>query len=302
MRYVGYTTIELLNQGSERGEVRSMDRIPLSFRAKRGIYRSGSTFSLNFFSRLAAVAAGLALILSTPLKALAHYAPDEDSDNTTTTSRRWDNWNSDNDRRWRRNWTPWDYDRPVYQTPAYYQSIQVNKPASPATCAAGQVSECSFTPTVLPNIPNFHQVHNFLYRGGQPTANNLDALYRMGVRTVVNLGCDPSAVEGERQLCERRNLRYVNIPLVTNEAPSDQDVCQFMNVVDAARENPADGAVFVHDQLGADRVGCMVGIYRELADKFSYTQAYHEMLQYGFHDNYTNLKQKVQSLASRNPQ
>ena len=258
----------------------------------------------NFFSRLAVTTAGFALVFNISA-AIAHYAPEEDSDNTTTTNRRWDNWNSDNDRRWRRNWTPWDYDRPVYQTPVY-QSIQVNQPATPATCADGQIpgviSECAYTPTALPNIPNFHQVHNFLYRGGQPTANNLDALYRMGVRTVVNLGCDPSAVEGERQLCEKRNLRYVNIPLVTNEAPSDQDICKFMNVVDTARENPSDGSVFVHDQLGADRVGCMVGIYRELADKFSYNQAYHEMLQYGFHDNYTNLKQKVQSLASSKPQ
>lgn len=249
------------------------------------------------------IAVGLALFLTmTAIKAYAHYAPDEDVDNTTTTNHRWDNWNTDNDRRWRRNWAPWDYDRPAYQSPVYYpyangpyQSIQVNQPSS---CAAGQINECSYTPTSAPNIPNFHQVHNFLFRGGQPTACNLNSLYRMGVRTVVNLRSDPAAVEQERQLCEQSNLKYVNIPLVTNSAPSDQDVCRFMDVVDAARENPNQGAVFVHDQYGSDRVGCMVGIYRELADKFSYNQAYNEMLQYGFHDSYTNLKQKVQSLAS----
>lgn len=248
------------------------------------------------------LAISLALLCSmSAIKAFAHYAPEEDSEDTTTTRNRWSNWNSDNDRQWRRNWTPWEYERPSY--PAYYssgtyptyQSLQVNQPA---TCGAGQISECSYTPSALPNIPNFHQVHNFLYRGGQPTASNLDALYKMGVRTIVNLRSDPPAVESERQLCEQHNLKYVNIPLVTNEAPSDQDVCQFMNVADAARENPSNGAVFVHDQYGADRVGCMVGIYRELADKFSYNQAYNEMLQYGFHDNYASLKQKVQSLAS----
>jgi len=252
------------------------------------------------------ISAGLAVLFSlSAIKAFAHYAPEENSDDTTTTRSRWDNWNTDNDRRWRRNWAPWDYDRPVYQSPVYYpyangpyQSLQINQPNPPASCAAGQINECSYTPSAAPYIPNFHQVHNFLYRGGQPTAGNLNSLYRMGVRTVVNLRSDPGAVESERQLCEQNNLKYVNIPLVTNSAPSDQDVCRFMDVVDAARENPDEGAVFVHDQYGSDRVGCMVGIYRELADKFSYNQAYNEMLQYGFHDNYANLKEKVQSLAS----
>jgi protein tyrosine phosphatase (PTP) superfamily phosphohydrolase (DUF442 family) len=263
----------------------------------------------KFFSRTLLLSAGFALLFSaSSIKAIAHYAPEEDSDDTTTTTtnRRWDNWNSDTDRRWRRNWAPWDYDRPVYQYPVNYpyatcpgyQSVQVNQPASPSTCASGQINECSYTPTTTPNIPNFHQVHNYLYRGGQPTASNLAQLYRMGVRTVVNLRSDPPAVESERQLCEQQNLKYVNIPLITNSAPSDQDVCKFMDVVDSARENPSQGSVFVHDQYGADRVGCMVGIYRELADKFSYGQAYSEMLQYGFHDNFTNLKEKVQSLAS----
>lgn len=69
-----------------------------------------------------------------------------------------------------------------------------------------------------------------------------------------------------------------------------------MDVVGKARENPDRGAVFVHDHLGADRAGCMVAVYRVLADKYPFDRAHSEMLQNGFHDGYSKLRLAIQKL------
>lgn len=234
------------------------------------------------------------------IPAIAHYAPQEDDDSTQNsrstepTRHRWDGWNNDWDRRWRRNWgnswAPRDNDVYVRHT---YQTVVV--PGSqPAQSQTKQ-----WTSAVNPkSIPNFHEVHTFLFRGGQPTEDGLDLLHNMGVRTIVDLRCDPQQTESERQLCEHHDLKFVNIPLTLAKtaAPSNQDVSRFMDLIGGARENPDRGAVFVHDHLGADRVGCMVAMYRVLADKYPFNRAYGEMLQCGFHDNYSQMKQAVAKL------
>jgi len=248
------------------------------------------------------LAACLVLIsLSTTTKAFAHYDPSEDRDQATNTINRWNTWNNDSDRRWRRNWAPnYGY---AYPTNYWYSNCApwdtdapLRRPCVNQSCQSQSATTKDSSPQISDQIPNFHQVDSFLYRGGQPTQNAFASLSQMGIRTIVNLCADPRPVELERQLCEQNGLRFINIPLVQTAAPCDQDICRFMDVVDGAKKNPNQGPVFVHDHLGADRVGCIVGIYRELADKYPFNRAYNEMLQYGFHDSYTNLKQAVQKL------
>lgn len=237
--------------------------------------------------------------------AMAHYAPEEDDDDSSPDSapaagrHPWGGWNPDWDRRWRRNWdnswAPWDNDvvRRPYAAPAtrYLENDQVNNYAN-----NGGSSQWMSIQDPGRAIPNFHEVHHYLFRGGQPTEQGLETLYGMGVRTIVNLRSDPQQTESERQLCEHHDLKYINIPLSKTAAPSNQDICRFMDAVGRARETPDGGAVFVHDHLGCDRTGAMVAIYRQLADKYPLERAYNEMLQHGFHNNYVALRKAVQKV------
>lgn len=142
-------------------------------------------------------------------------------------------------------------------------------------------------------IPNFHEVHPWLFRGGQPTPEGLKQLYGMGVRTVVDLRTDPEQIRSERELCEENGLRFITIPVVKTHPPAERDVRSFNDVIEASRQHPDSGAVFVHCHHGGDRTGCMIALYRMSFDSYTPTRAYSEMLRYGFNEKFTKLAAAV---------
>lgn len=189
------------------------------------------------------------------------------------------------DRRWDRNWDPvWS----PYDNDRYIDKTMIRRKV---------VTPMTWTSIAKPGseIPNFHEVHPWLFRGGQPNEEGLNQLYQMGVRTIVDLRCDPEQIESERQLCQDHNLNFVSIPIKAKGPLSRQAISKFMQIADAASTRPDRGAVFVHCHLGADRTGAMIGAFRELKDKYTFDKAHDEMLSCGFHDDCTVLKSAVQN-------
>lgn len=148
----------------------------------------------------------------------------------------------------------------------------------------------------MQNLPNFHEVHYFLFRGGEPSPEGYSMLAHMGVRTIIDLR-DPSEADQDKQLCYERGLRLINLPMNRKEPPQPQLVNRFTEIINKARANPDHGVVFVHCQDGRDRTGCMIGIYRVLSDDWTSGQAQEEMRKYGFDPKYGALRRAVQAYA-----
>lgn len=148
----------------------------------------------------------------------------------------------------------------------------------------------------MENLPNFHEVHFFLYRGGEPSPEGYSMLQHMGVRTVIDLRNADDA-ERDRQLLYERGMKLINLPMNPMEPPQPKLVNRFTEIINRARANPDNGVVFVHCDDGRIETGCMIGIYRVLSDNWSFAQAEEEMRKYGFKNRYAALRKSVQAYA-----
>lgn len=125
----------------------------------------------------------------------------------------------------------------------------------------------------LPGVPNFGEVTEQLYRGGQPTADGFKELVRRGVGIVIDL----RGGEGERAQVTKLGMQYVSIPWHCFN-PQNERFAQFLQVI---RENP-DKKIFVHCRLGVDRTGMMIASYRMGEQGWNAGEAAREMAAFGF--------------------
>jgi len=141
-------------------------------------------------------------------------------------------------------------------------------------------------------VPNFHVVYPFLWRGAAPTMSGLRTLKAQGVRTVIDLRISPKKVAAERRFAESLGLRFINLPM-SGDPPTARQVETFLRTATSATDQP----VFVHCQHGADRTGTMMGIYRERVDGWDFDHAYREMRRYGFDPHWKKLTATVYRYA-----
>jgi protein tyrosine phosphatase (PTP) superfamily phosphohydrolase (DUF442 family) len=131
------------------------------------------------------------------------------------------------------------------------------------------------------DLPNFHQVEPYLYRGGAPSEAGFKILRKMGIRTVVDLRKSPDKVQTEGREVRSLGMQYVNLP-VARGVPQQQYQQKFFHVVEDASKKVSDGPVFVHCDFGCDRTGYMVGMWRIQHDHWSSHDAMQEMFKYGY--------------------
>ena len=137
-----------------------------------------------------------------------------------------------------------------------------------ATTAAGKESE---------ELPHFSSVDPRVYRGGQPSEEGLRLLARRGVKTIISLRAENEEKERERQLCGQLSIRWVDLPVASWSAPSEEQVRQFL----AIASDPSNQPVFVHCRQGKNRTGILVAIYRIAYDGWSPEKAYAEARRLG---------------------
>lgn len=153
-------------------------------------------------------------------------------------------------------------------------------PAARAQVAAPQpVGTASFAAPIaaVPKVDNFQQVSPALSRGAQPSDEDLAALARFGVKTIIDLRSPGKSVDHEEAQAAKLGLKFIKIPLFCS-APTDAQVKTFLGVVNDERYAPC----YVHCLYGSDRTGTMVGIYREVVENWSFDQTYKEMRSHNF--------------------
>lgn len=141
-------------------------------------------------------------------------------------------------------------------------------------------------------IPNFHKVDSNIYRGAAPTKQGLQELQKMGVRTIIDLRIERAKAKAEQQIANSMGFTWINLPM-GKEAPTKKQVETLLATLANAGKEP----VFVHCQHGADRTGCMIGIYRVQVQGWSFAKAWPEMRKYGFKPYLSELKAAVRSRA-----
>lgn len=145
-------------------------------------------------------------------------------------------------------------------------------------------------------IDNFGKVSDRYYRGSQPEAEHLVKLKELGVKTVIDLRKD--RVNEASAWARDAGLQYINIPLTTKSAATEEQTAYFLSLVN----DPANWPVYVHCKGGRHRTGEMTAIYRITHDSWTAEQAYTEMKKYDFEDSFfypRSLKKYVFSFYER---
>lgn len=132
-----------------------------------------------------------------------------------------------------------------------------------------------------------------LYRGGTPREGGMDALSKLGVRTIVNLRHFHKRTEGA--LAEKAGIKYIWLPIPSSGEPSDETLQRFLAIVQDREAQP----VYVHCYRGKDRTGTMIAAYRILIEGWTTKDALGEMQEFGFFDGWVKLRRWVERLTER---
>ncbi len=133
-------------------------------------------------------------------------------------------------------------------------------------------------------LRNFHKVNDYLYRGGMPTPNGIQALHDNGINTIVDLRCDPLGIALEKHVATTLGMEYISLPS-GNAPPHPAKVARFIKRVkemEKAHQAGEKGAVFVHCNAGCDRTSFYLACWRVIEKGWHPVRAGVEMLRYGF--------------------
>lgn len=128
------------------------------------------------------------------------------------------------------------------------------------------------------DIPNFYQVDDLLFRGGQPNQIGIERLKSLGIKTIISLRGENEELQLEKERVENLGMNFHNLPMSIYKRPSDPQVLKFLEII-LNRDNQP---VFVHCESGRDRTGAMTALYRVVVCGWSIKKAYKEAKKFGF--------------------
>jgi tyrosine-protein phosphatase SIW14 len=131
----------------------------------------------------------------------------------------------------------------------------------------------------IPGVHNAGKVTAHLYRGAQPSLNDLTELKKLGVTVIIDLRAEaPHTAQEEQSLAESAGIRFFHIPIGGFSTPTNSALIQYLRIF---RDSP-DQTIFVHCEFGRDRTGVMIAAYRIAFQKWSSDHALAEMNSFGF--------------------
>jgi tyrosine-protein phosphatase SIW14 len=127
-------------------------------------------------------------------------------------------------------------------------------------------------------VPNFHQVNEHLYRGGQPTDIGWSSLAKLGVKTVIDLRpSSEHSISKESRAVEAAGMLYVSQPMAGLSAPTQEKILKILALLDSSAQWP----VFIHCRRGVDRTGTVIACYRIVHFQWANEEALNEARTYG---------------------
>ncbi len=150
------------------------------------------------------------------------------------------------------------------------------------------LAQASFEQTV----PNFDYVAPGIYRGGTPMQpGGFEFLSDRKIKTIVNLqGGDlvlrithVERSEGRREeeaLAKKFGMRYFNLPIPATSEPIENEKINMGKILSIMTDVDLQ-PVFIHCNLGNDRTGIMIGLFRVIYQDWPAKMADQEMTQNG---------------------
>jgi protein tyrosine/serine phosphatase len=108
-------------------------------------------------------------------------------------------------------------------------------------------------PIEAAGLPNLHEVTPQIFRSAQPWREGFQQLEKMGIRTVISLrddGADDEWAEGTK-------LKLVHIPMGFGKI-DEAALAQVLALLQKKEEGP----FLIHCQMGADRTGMVMALWR----------------------------------------
>jgi len=135
-------------------------------------------------------------------------------------------------------------------------------------------------------VSNFGKMDERFYRGARPKEQDFAAMKALGINTVIDISDEPR--EWEKPAVEAVGMRYVHLPIVDKQPPTEGQIAEFFKVID----DPATGVFFVHCGGGKHRTGNLGAVYRLQRYGWDFEKAYKEMKNYDFYSSWGHGKQK----------
>ena len=130
----------------------------------------------------------------------------------------------------------------------------------------------------VPGVPNFHEVNEHVFRGGQPVNAGWNSLAHLGIKLVIDLRpATEHPVKAEENAVEAAGMKYVNVPMRGIGAPVADTIAKVL----ALLVSDSSGPVFVHCRRGSDRTGTVIACYRILHDHWENQKALEEARSHG---------------------
>ncbi len=171
----------------------------------------------------------------------------------------------------------------------------------PAACEAKSAASADSVANAhvrkkIEDLPNYHEVHPFLYRSGEPTIKGLVMLKEQGFKTLIDLRAPSEQKFDEKEAASNLGLKYIRM-VMTSAAPTKEQVETLLSEIKKAEKDPSNGKILVHCAHGSDRTGCMIGIWRVTQENWNYDDAYKEMRKYWFTPKFVKLSGAVKEYA-----
>lgn len=117
-----------------------------------------------------------------------------------------------------------------------------------------------------------------IYRGSQPDDTSIEALQKLGIRTILKL--NDAHLAGETAAALRAGITLIAVPLDPHTVGTVK-ACPEVERAYAALTNPDYWPVYVHCSHGRDRTGYLVGLVRERREGWLFPQVSEELEAYG---------------------
>jgi protein tyrosine/serine phosphatase len=127
-------------------------------------------------------------------------------------------------------------------------------------------------------VTDFYQVSPGVYRGGRPDQAGVNALAKLGVKTIINLENDDAAIANETAWAKSANVTEMSFPMSGERTPSDKQV----DAILAVMKDPARRPIYVHCMKGMDRTGIIVALHRVINEHWTDERAEQERDAIGF--------------------
>lgn len=150
---------------------------------------------------------------------------------------------------------------------------------------------CDCNPTAITesDISNFHKVDHDLYRGARPTCNGLSHLEALGIRTFINLGGAEAAIHSCEKGAKAAGIHFIHFHISPVQTVltgvSDERLRSLFAFMQQAPK-----PIFLSCQLGRDRTGVIVALYRIKRRELSFDEALQEAVYYGYRQYYLGLR------------